>query len=349
MKNTILIIIVIASIGCPKSNKNTISNYFDLIKKSELLVCEGKFKEATKFYKQSFKQIEKPFGKDLFNAALANQLSNQYEERNRCLQSIINNSDDLEFVKTNFVGAYISELDWQTLISKKETLYNPNLREEFKEIHAKDQMFRPMYETHDDTINSARKLNIARILSLTDSIGFPSQIELGYTNYLRGQKHDIVLHHTAQRRSYDKTVLDLEPILFEAIQNGRFDPDQAIFYLNFQNDQEKGRFEVYSTWQFKHPLLPDSLNNNVWLMKLDENQKIEANNIRKKWNANSLEEIAIKSTFLAKSNLPFIFTCVHKSIANLADDFDQEKALSQYKGMTRSMEKYKIKTVISKN
>ncbi len=223
--------------------------------------------------------------------------------------------------------------------------YNPNLRKEFKTIHERDQLFRPMYETHDDTINANRKINMERILNLNDSIGFPSHFELGYTNYLRGQKHDIVLHHTAQRRSYDKTVIDLEPILYKAVQEGRFDPDQAIFYLNFQNDIEKGPFEVYSTWQYRHPLLPDSLNNKVWVTKLDAKQKLEANIKRKEWNANSIEEIAIKSTFLAKSNLPFIFTCVRNSIRNLSDEFDKETALKQYKIGTSFLKEYKIKTV----
>ena len=323
-------------------------NYYTLIKKAELLICEGNFKQASESYTKAFNEIEKPFGKDLFNAALTSQLSNSLKERDDRLQSIIDNSNDLDNVKSKFVGTYLTEKEWQDLIEKQKIKYNPNLREEFKKIHDRDQSFRPMYDTHDDTINTNRKINMERILSLTDSIGFPSHIELGYTNYLRGQKHDIVLHHTTQRRSYDKTVTDLEPILYKAVQEGRFDPDQAIFYLNFQNDQEKGPFEVYSTWQYKHPLLPDSLNNKIWLTKLDEKQKLEANIRREEWNANSLEEIAIKSTFLAKSNLPFIFTCVRKSIGNLRDDFDKETALQQYKGFTSRMEEYREKTVTNK-
>jgi hypothetical protein len=324
------------------------SSYFTLIKKAELLICEKNFKQASKTYTKAFNQIKKPFGKDLFNAALASQLSNNLKERDNRLQSVIDNSNELDYVKSKFVGIYLTEKHWHELISKQKIKYNPTLRNEFNEIYERDQNFRPMYETHDDTINANRKINMERILSLTDSIGFPSQIELGFTNYLRGQKHDIVLHHTAQRRSRDKTVTDLEPILFEAVQQGRFDPDQAIFYLNFQNDLEKGIFEVYSTWQYKHPLLPDSLNNKIWLTKLDEKQKLMANIKRKEWYANSLEEIAVKSIFLTKNNLPFIFTCVHKSIGNLSEDFDKETALEQYKRATSHMEEYKEKIVTNK-
>ncbi|WP_046745424.1 hypothetical protein [Kordia zhangzhouensis] len=223
------------------------------------------------------------------------------------------------------------------LVYKREIKYNQKLRTEFNEIHARDQLFRPMYETHDDTINSIRKINLKRILELTDSDGFPSQVELGYDNYLRQQPHYIILHHTAQRRSYDKTVIDLEPILKSAVKSGRFDPEQAIFYLNFQNDMEKGSFEVYSSWQYKHPILPDSLNNKIWFPKLTKEQISKVNEKRKEWYANSISDIVRKTEFLNKSDLPFVFTSVRKSIANLHDDFDKETALKQYNGMTSYM------------
>jgi hypothetical protein len=341
MKNTFFIILVVTLLSCSKSEDCDISKHYKLINQAELLICDGNFQEATNTYHLAFKEIEKPFGKDVFNAALASHLSNQPTLRNQYLQTIINNSDDLDFVQSAFVNTYISESDWQDLINKREVHYDPELRQEFKEIHERDQLFRPMYDTHDDTINANRKINVERILALTDSLGFPSHMELGYADDLRGQMHDIVLHHTAQRRSYDKSVVDLEPILFKAVNTGRFDPETAIFYLNFQNDLEKGKFEVYPTWEFKHYSLPDSLNNKVWLTKLDNQQMIDANNKRAEWGANSLEAIATKAIFVAKSNLPFIFTSVRKSIMALDESLDMESALMQYHAFSQQMEEYK--------
>lgn len=137
-------------------------------------------------------------------------------------------------------------------------------------------------------------------------------------------------------------------MLFKAVQEGRFDPESAITYLNFQNDLEKGTFEVYSTWQYMHPLLPDTLNNKVWLKKLGDEQKNEANKKRREWNASSLEDIAVKATFVAKSNLPFIFTSVRQSIGNLGAELDKESALIQYNLFTQSMEEYKEKAKTNK-
>ncbi len=349
MKISILITISIILIGCSNAmerNTSTSNNfeptkYFELINQAELSICEEQFKVAIEKYKLAFSKIEKPFGKDIFNAALASQLNNQKVERNKYLQEIINNSDDLDFVKSVFINKYISEKEWQNLVTKQKVSYNAVLRKEMKEINDRDQLFRPMYETHDDTIEANRKINLNRIIKLSETSGLPSHIELGYTNKLRGQQQDIVLYHTAQRRSREKTVMDLEEMLYQGVQEGRFDPETAILYLNFQNDSEKGIFEVYSTWQYNHPLLPDSLNNKVWLPNLDEKQQLDANFIRKKWHANSLEDIAKKSNYLSNSKLPFIFTCVRTSIANLKEDMDKETALEQYQMMTSFRKEYK--------
>ena len=337
MKNTFYILLIAIIFSCSKTKEFNSEEYFKYINNAELAICDENFEKAISEYEVAFNAIEKPFGKDVFNSALSSQLMNDFEKRDNYLQQIIDNSNELDFVKSVFVSKYMTESEWNKLISKREIKYNQALRTEFNEIHDRDQLFRPMYETHDDTINSNRKINLKRILQFADSNGFPSQVELGYSNYLRNQPHDIVLHHTAQRRSYDKTVIDLEPILKTAVKNGRFDPEQAIFYLNFQDDQEKGWFEVYSSWQYKHPLLPDSLNNKVWFPKLNEEQIFKVDEKRKEWFANSISEIKTKGNFLNKSNLPFIFSSVRNSIGEFPVDFDKETALKQYNGITSHM------------
>ncbi|WP_310993700.1 hypothetical protein [Aequorivita marina] len=337
MRYTLYLLIFTVFFGCSKTIEIRAEKYFEHINNAELAICNEDFEKSLSEYEIAFGSIEKPFGKDIFNSALSSQLIENYKKRNYYLQQIVDNSDELDFVKSVFVGKYMTEQEWKKLISKKELRYDKALRMEFNEIHNRDQLFRPMYDTHDDTINLNRKINLKRILEFTDSNGFPSQMELGYSNYLRNQPHDIVLHHTAQRRSYDKTVIDLEPILKTAVKNGRFDPEQAIFYLNFQDDQEKGKLEVYSSWQYKHPLLPDSLNNKVWFPKLNEEQLSKVNEKRKEWYANSISDIKAKANFLNKSHIPFIFSSVKKLIGNMPEDSDKEKALEQYSGFTNFM------------
>lgn len=324
-----------------KCNNEAITKYHRLTNKAELEICEGDFDKASKNYSLAFREIKKPFGHDVYNAALSNQLSNNLDERNVNLQLLINNSDDLGMLKSIFVNTYIDENQWNSFIEKRTPEYDSALRNEFKSIWERDQLFRPMYETHDDTIQANRIINMNRILSITDSLGFPSQIELGFRESLRGQNHDVVLVHTSQRRSSDKNTINLEPILCKAVKEGRFDPEQAISYLHFQNDTDKRDFEVYSTWQYRHHLLPDSLNNKIWLANLSEEKYERANEIRKKWNADQLDDIATKSDFMSRSNLPFIFTSVMTFIENMPTDLSEEEALEQYKMSTSDKKPFK--------
>jgi len=200
-----------------------------------------------------------------------------------------------------------------------------------------------MYDTHNDTIQANRMINMNRILSITDSVGFPSQIELGFRKSLRGQNHDPVLLHTSQRRSGNKNIIDVEPILCKAVNEGRFDPEQAIYILHFQNDKNKSDFEDYPTWQYKHHLLPDSLNNKIWLVNLNKEKYERANEIRKKWNADQLDDIATKSDFMSRSNTPFLFTSVMTFIENMPTDLTLEEALEQYKMTTSDKKPFKEK------
>lgn len=366
MRITIIIIILTIQVGCKNRNETNIKSensaiteltkcnynneaitkYHILTNKAEIAICDGDFDKASKNYSLAFREIKKPFGADVYNATLSNQLSNNLDERNLYLQLLINNSDDLSLLKSIFVNTYIDENLWNSFIEKRTTEYDSILRNEFKSIWERDQMFRPMYDTHGDTIQANRIINMNRILSLTDSLGFPSQIELGFKKSLRGQNHDVVLVHTSQKRGSDKNIIDLEPILCKAVNEGRFDPEQAISYLHFQNDKDKGNFEVYSTWQYRHHLLPDSLNNKIWLPSLNKEKYESANRIRKKWNADQLDDIATKSDFNSKSNIPFIFTSVMTFIENMPTNLTLEEALEQYKMTTsdkRPFEKSKIR------
>jgi len=338
MKITASLLLTIFFISCSQIFSLNPAAYFELVNDAEIAICGKRYQKALDHYEAAFPTVEKPFGKDVFNAALASQLALDYQKRDAYLQIIINNTDDLAYVKSVFVGEYMDEAGWEQLVSKRIIAYDPALRSQFEEILARDQAFRPDYDAYDDTINANRKINLQLIEEYGDKLNkFPSQIEIGYGSPLRSQPHHIVLYHTAQRRSDDKSVIDLEPILRLAVKDGGLDPEKAILYLNFQNDTEKGPYEVYSSWQFYHPLLPDSLNDKVWYPQLDEAQKQAANEMRESWCANSLEDISLKTDYVSKSQYPFMFSAVRSSTANLEDHLDAEGALQQYQAFVSMM------------
>ncbi len=54
-----------------------------------------------------------------------------------------------------------------------------------------------------------------------------------------------------------------------------------------------------------------------------------------------MSEIAVKTDFLSKTNLPFIFTSVNTSSFILGGDLDEVGALQDYNMMTEFMREYK--------
>jgi hypothetical protein len=206
-----------------------------------------------------------------------------------------------------------------------------------EEVRDRDQLFRPDYGTYDDTINTIRKENLEFLISIEEDKGFPSHREIGYFADLRRQPHHIVLHHTAQRRSYDKEVMDLEPLLRRAVAQGRLDPELAILYLKFQNDPDKGTYETLTTWQYQHPFLPEKMNNAIWSIQLSNSEKAEIDELRTQWYADRVGDIEEKASYLKKSSIPFIFTSVNKSVAQLSEELTADEAVDMYLMFTDNM------------
>ncbi|MEM9053149.1 MAG: hypothetical protein AAGC47_13935, partial [Bacteroidota bacterium] len=245
--------------------------------------------------------------------------------------------EDIALIKATFLASFMTAQEWEILETNRELDFDEELRKEMEEIADRDQLFRPDYDNYDDTINAIRIENLGRLVELESQIGFPSHKEIGFSENQRRQPHHIVLHHTAQRRSYDKEVMDLEPLLRKAVAEGRLDPELAILYMKFQDDQDKGRYENYSTWQYRHPLLPDSMNSAVWVPKLESTDREEVNAIRAEWYADSIEDIETKVNYKENSSWPFLFTSISKSKANLHQDLTAEEAVEQYLLFTAEM------------
>ncbi|MGB6035430.1 MAG: hypothetical protein WBG42_04120, partial [Cryomorphaceae bacterium] len=203
---TALILVAFLFTGCEHKRQIDIQKYQMLVDVAELAICEEDYRTALDNYGLAFRQIERPFGKDVYNAALAAHAADFRAERDQYLQQLVNGSDDLGYIKSTFLANFMSVQEWDIIESNRVREYDADFRAEMNEIRDRDQLFRPDYENYDDTINALRIINLNRILEITEAQRFPAQIEMGYSENLRTQPHHIVLQHTAQRRSYDKSV-----------------------------------------------------------------------------------------------------------------------------------------------
>ncbi len=328
--------------SCKQPQEINIPRYFELVKAAEMQIVSEKYKEAVNLYQDAFPLIEKPFGKDVFNAALASQLANMHEQRNQYLQIIINNSENTEKTKSVFVGSYLDEKEWNGLIKQKVIDYDPVKRAEFEGILKKDQLQRPHYNEFDSIIEVNEKANMQQIISYSEAYGFPSQIKLGYPEDLVSQGHHIVLLHVARRRAEDKSVMNLKNMMKSALDAGRLDPEVALTYLYYQkDDSDSAKFLPLSQyWAFTHDALSDSINS---IVRRDSGSPAEVqahNEFREKWYATTLNERKEKFHFKKNTGLPFIFSSINQNMNTIdfsvlipEDEIDEE-----YRNMTKGME-----------
>jgi len=290
MKHFYIFIIFLSALSCNQAQEINIPRYYELVKDAEMQIVNEKYKDAVNLYQEAFPIIEKPFGKDVFNAALASELADMHEERDQYLQIIINNSENAEKTKSIFVGSYLDEQEWNSLVDQKVIDYDPVKRIEFEGILKKDQLYRPHYDEFDSIIEVNEKANMQQIISYSEAYGFPSQIKLGYPEDLVSQGHHIVLLHVARRRAEDKSVMNLKNMMKSALDAGRLDPEIAITFLYYQKDaSDSAKFLPLSQyWAFTHDALPDSINS---IVRRDSGilAKVKAHNeFREKWYATTL-------------------------------------------------------------
>ena len=327
----ILLISLILLILQSCSHKEEQLGYFQFVNSAELAICSNNFDGALELYKKAFQIIDKPFGKDLYNAALLSGIQKDSLNFRKYLGKIINNLDDYRHLKQIFMFQYgfLSEDVFQSLLANKVVDYDSVLVKEMAFIRDRDQLFRPMYDTHMDTIEVLRKLNLNRIIELSNATGFPSHRELGYPTFMRHHDHYIVLHHTAQRRSQVKSTYDMLPLLRRAVDEHRIDPEIALQYLSMQNDADKSdivRFEVRS---YRHELLPEGFAEKQFIPKFDHDKIQKADSLRSAWSASSIKDIKKKALYLNSTSYPFIFSSVQLAVGNLKSDMSKEEILEQ--------------------
>lgn len=318
-----------------------ISRYHQLVNKAELAICQDNFSNAYLFYREAFNHIDKPFGKDLFNAAIVAGKQNDQKMLSEYLQKLVNNLEDFDHLKSVFVKTYISEEEWETLLSNRKVDFDPEFKKEVREVFYRDQMYRGNYDVQDSNLYNNLIINLKWILAKTRESKFPAQQELGYKSMFIGQEHHLVLHHATQRRSYDKSLIDLEPLLLQAVLTGRLDPELAIQYMIFQNDDL--RFKNLTVWQYEHGLLPDSLKTIYWSPKKTDNAK-EIDSVRNSWHACSMADAERKVEYLSENlSSSFIFTSVNKAEGNIDESLNKNDAFDTYKLLTKDKKPFHIK------
>ena len=221
MKKTIILVIV-----CIFINSNIYSNYveyFKVIIKAQDLILDNNLDSALYFYKKAFSIVNKPFPKDLSNAAIVAYKLDSTELMKKYVRLAIINASDTRLYKIKFRNKIKSHNYWKSIkkqlsekyeIRKKDSLYNV-LNEMFQnDQKARNSLFNKKNKMY--YVDSINRIKISKILSNNK---FPGYITVG------AEKTLIItviffLHFPIE---------NYENYLVYAIKNGELSPQWAFY------------------------------------------------------------------------------------------------------------------------
>jgi len=81
MKPTLYFFLLTIIFSCSKTKEYNSEEYFEHINNADLAICDENYVKAISEYELAFSEIEKPFGKDVFNSALSSQLNKRLRKK----------------------------------------------------------------------------------------------------------------------------------------------------------------------------------------------------------------------------------------------------------------------------
>ena len=232
------------SIALPSlSQKINTSTYLKNINTAELLVVDGKYKEASGLFNISLENYESPFAKDYYNGAVCNILSGDRGKAVSYIKILLKKGMSINEIAKNPVVADITTTNpWKRLVrnSIKNTTKSPitpelSLKAKLDELYERDQYFRRLegsYQKYGDTIRAIDKFNDKALHSLIEENGYPTEDMVGIkeNSPFINSEFDIIIWHQTKKNF----ISDYTSILTEASRTGRIDPHRAAELMENQ-------------------------------------------------------------------------------------------------------------------
>lgn len=277
--------------------------YQETINKAELNIVNVNKIQALNIYYDLLTTSDGNFAKDIYNSLIL------AKELNR-LDTLFTLLDLVKF--KNFDNDYLLGLPefsdlhkcvkWQEFIeSNNKVIYiDTALRSKINDLHTRDQLFRikeGSYEKYGDTIRKLDSINMDYLISLVSRGGLPGEKEIGARDFNSGQGYDIVFHHHNQKRSRNRKLLNITPILVNQVKEGRIEPNKCAIWLEYQSGEfTAGVFDVLRV-SFDGKL------SNYYAPPYSKEKKLLIDEYRKWISLEPIEDYYKKIHFVASSNV----------------------------------------------
>jgi len=275
-------------------------SYYPYINDAELAIIDSNFRLALENYKRAFNLVEIGFGRDYHNAALCAIELEEFDIALKYLNKLASKGIEKEYFEKNkntyskLYGKGFEEfLDGFEELQKStfQQTVNYDLIGKLGEMENKDQEFRYDYKLFQDTIQKIDAENISKLVDLVDRYGFPSEEMLGLQSPYadRVGYHYIIWHHLKNWKS-DTTLIDIRPIILDAVKDGQLSPEQAADYFNISESRVGGVGNFGNTGVIR-------FNDDIKFYILDYKDENLVNQNRKELGLCNLEDLEEKLRF----------------------------------------------------
>jgi hypothetical protein len=219
-------------------NAQSFDKYMQYINQAELMIVEGKNKDALTSYDSAFSVWKTPFAQDIRNALQCAVLEQEMSKCYEYAKSLILLGCDLKFFyNQQGLRPFISSGKWRRLTDeyaglRKEYMQNCNweMRAQIEQLKARDQYWRkqdPDYTILRDSTFREDDRIMEEILEIFKE-GYPTEYEIGvFINSDTILSSDplmvILLHNYTSNAGYKKGV-DLTDILYAFAREGQMHP-----------------------------------------------------------------------------------------------------------------------------
>lgn len=217
----------------------TFLKYYYLVNKAELLIIDGNYKAANRTYNVAFKQVEKPFARDYWNALICSNKINTKRKSFRLIKKLALKGFEIKNFNTESFANFKNKRLWKKVEKKYDKwldLHNraidTDLKEKMYSLQYSDQNIRYRYEIYKDSIRKVDSFIIKELIEIFDKKGIIDENDIGINNPNTYLPHYTLIRHHVLSYLMPRLGESLE----KAVLDGRF--SRKFYAMNFSTDMD---------------------------------------------------------------------------------------------------------------
>jgi hypothetical protein len=290
-KVIIFSVLQMISLNNHSQTNNKWRDYYAFIDSAEIYVVDSMYQNAMSYYNKAFVLVDKPYGKDLYNAALCSNNIGAYKITTNLLNKLVDKGITKDYFEGNkYLTNYRNSESWKVFLNgyeaHRDTLRkykNLDLRKQLSKMVSRDQYFARLKNTpgYGDSVFLVTDQNIKDIIRIIHDNGFPDENLIGLDELPSECLFEIILIHFQQCKAYfnDPKFVNSEKrneFLQKGVNFNSINLDSILRVAIFQ-----GKYNPTALYSLKGSTLLLQMDDTITIVNYDKQMLHHLDSIRK--------------------------------------------------------------------